>query len=207
MPKRAKTQPCPECGGTMRYEKHDDKLVYKGNERIIKTLGWWCTRCGEGILSGDALKGHEKAFLQFKAEVDEVMSPAEVAAVREKLGLSQRKAGELLGGGPRAFQKYEAGKQAVSAPMSNLLRLLSQDPSRLRELVSSRPLVSAGRPSKQARTGKRAAAASTELGRRVARPGPARSSVALGAASASSSGEALQGHATHRSLLRRQGQR
>jgi HTH-type transcriptional regulator/antitoxin MqsA len=52
------------------------------------------------------------------------MSPSEVALVRERLGLSQRKAGELLGGGPRAFQKYEAGTQAVSAPMSNLLRVV-----------------------------------------------------------------------------------
>jgi HTH-type transcriptional regulator / antitoxin MqsA len=58
-----------------------------------------------------------------------------VAAVREKPGLSQRKAGEILGGGPRAFQKYESGSQAVSAPMSNLLRLLAKDPSRLQELA------------------------------------------------------------------------
>lgn len=68
------------------------------------------------------------------AEVDEVLGPQEVTKVREKLGLSQRAAGELLGGGPRAFQKYEAGKQAVSTPMSNLLRLLVNDPSRLDEL-------------------------------------------------------------------------
>jgi len=53
------------------------------------------------------------------------------------VGLSQRKAGELLGGGPRAFQKYESGKQAVSVPMNNLLRLLSNDPSRLHEIESS----------------------------------------------------------------------
>jgi HTH-type transcriptional regulator/antitoxin MqsA len=137
MPKRAKTQPCPECGGVMRYEKRPEVLEYKGHERTIKTLGWWCDECGEGILSGDALKAHEHAFLEFKADVDGVMGPNEVAAVRKKLGLSQRKAGEVLGGGPRAFQKYEAGTQAVSAPMSNLLRLLANDPKRLRELAEA----------------------------------------------------------------------
>jgi HTH-type transcriptional regulator / antitoxin MqsA len=135
MPKQTKTRACPECGGSMRYEKHAEVLRYKGQTRTIKTLGWWCTKCGEGILAGDALREHEEAFLEFKAEVDEVLSPSEVAAVREKLGLSQRKAGEILGGGPRAFQKYESGSQAVSAPMSNLLRLLAKDPSRLQELV------------------------------------------------------------------------
>jgi HTH-type transcriptional regulator/antitoxin MqsA len=121
----------------MRYEKHEDALEYGGRKRTIKTLGWWCTKCGEAILTGEALVRHEKAFLQLKAEVDGVLGPKQVARVREALGLSQRKAGELLGGGPRAFQKYESGKQAVSVPMSLLLRLLAQDPSRLKELTPS----------------------------------------------------------------------
>lgn len=138
MSKRTKTQPCPECGSVMRFEKRGDVLSYKGHERTIETLGWWCTQCGEGIFTGDALKANEKAFQELKAKVDAVLSPAEVAAVRAKLGLSQRKAGELLGGGPRAFQKYEAGTQAVSTPMSNLLRLLAKDPARLDELLDSK---------------------------------------------------------------------
>jgi len=146
MPKRLKTQPCPECGGIMRFESRPDVVSYKGHERTIETLGWWCTQCGEGILAGDALKANEQVFQELKAEVDAVLSPAEVAAIRAKLGLSQRKAGELLGGGPRAFQKYEAGTQAVSTPMSNLLRLLANDPSRLAELVAKE---SAARPSRR----------------------------------------------------------
>ena len=137
MAKQAKTQACPECGGTMRYERHDDVLTYKGHSRTIKTLGWWCAKCGESILSGTPLKAHSKAFLKLKADVDGVMSPSQVASVRAKLGLSQRKAGELLGGGPRAFQKYETGTQAVSVPMNNLLRLLAKNPSRLVELGGS----------------------------------------------------------------------
>jgi HTH-type transcriptional regulator/antitoxin MqsA len=134
MVKPIKTQPCPSCGGTMRFERHDDVLVYRDHKKVIKTLGWWCGDCDEAILDGKALAARERAFLELKAEVDEVLGPQEVTQVREKLGLSQRAAGELLGGGPRAFQKYEAGKQAVSTPMSNLLRLLANDPARLDEL-------------------------------------------------------------------------
>jgi HTH-type transcriptional regulator / antitoxin MqsA len=121
----------------MRFEKRPDVVSYKGHERTVVTEGWWCTQCSEGILSGSALQANERAFQELKAEVDAVLSPAEVAAIRGKLGLSQRKAGELLGGGPRAFQKYEAGTQAVSTPMSNLLRLLANDPSRLEELADA----------------------------------------------------------------------
>ncbi len=137
MTTRIKTQPCVECGGQMRFERHDDVLVYKGQTRTIKTLGWWCSSCGEAILSGEPLLAHEQAFQKFKAEVDGVLNPEEVARVRARLGLSQRKAGELLGGGPRAFQKYESGTQAVSVPMSLLLTLLANDPSRLQELSGS----------------------------------------------------------------------
>jgi HTH-type transcriptional regulator/antitoxin MqsA len=135
---KMRTQPCPECGGEMRYETRPEILSYKGCERAIQTLGWWCSKCGEGILSGEPLASQEKAFLELKAEVDDVLSPAQVAAVRVKLKLSQRKAGELLGGGPRSFQKYESGKQAVSTPMSHLLRLLDNDVSRLEEVIGSK---------------------------------------------------------------------
>ena len=67
-----------------------------------------------------------------------MLGPREVAHIRSKLKLSQRRAGELLGGGPRAFQKYESGEQQVSVPMANLLRLLDKDPRRLTELAKSR---------------------------------------------------------------------
>ena len=148
---RPKTQPCPECGGTMQYERRADVLVYKGQERSCRTLAWWCTQCGEAIFAGKPLLARDRAFQQLKADVDQVLGPDEVAQVREKLRLSQRRAGEVLGGGPRAFQKYESGKQAVSVPMSNLLRLLARDPSRLREIAS-------GHPRSQARhAGRRAA--------------------------------------------------
>ena len=123
----------------MRFERRDDLLVYQGHEKRVKTQGWWCAACDEAILDGKALCEREREFVEFKAKVDEVLGPAEVAAVRKRLGLSQRKAGELLGGGPRAFQKYESGKQAVSVPMSNLLRLLDHDPRRLREIAADGP--------------------------------------------------------------------
>ena len=149
MPKKTKTQTCPECGGVMRYETRTEALSYKGHSRTIATAAWWCTKCDEAILTGAPLLAREMAFVELKAEVDEVLSPREVAAVRESLGLSQRKAGALLGGGPRAFQKYESGSQAVSVPMSNLLRLLAKDPARLRELGSGAP-----RPARRTRVPK-----------------------------------------------------
>ena len=116
-----KTQACPECGGSMRYERRDDVLAYKGEERIRKTLAWWCTQCGEAIFAGKALLARDRAFQQLKAEVDHVLGPDEVATVRGKLRLSQRRAGEVLGGGPRAFQKYESANANLNQDTGTLL--------------------------------------------------------------------------------------
>jgi YgiT-type zinc finger domain-containing protein len=61
------TQPCPSCQGTMQYSKRDDVLEHEGHTRTLETLGWWCSRCGEAILTGEPLLAHEKAFLELKS--------------------------------------------------------------------------------------------------------------------------------------------
>jgi HTH-type transcriptional regulator/antitoxin MqsA len=118
----------------MRYERRPDTIEYMGKQRTIRALGFWCDKCGEAIFTGKEVMAQEKVFLQLKAEAEGVLGPKDVARVRKKLRMSQRKAGALLGGGPRAFQKYECGTQAVSTPMSHLLRLLDNDPKRVNEI-------------------------------------------------------------------------
>ncbi|MBE9038113.1 type II TA system antitoxin MqsA family protein [aff. Roholtiella sp. LEGE 12411] len=59
------------------------------------------------------------------------LKPKEIRRIRKKLHLTQVEAGELIGGGPRAFQKYEAGDLLPSRAISNALVLLDHDPSSL----------------------------------------------------------------------------
>ena len=76
--------------------------------------------------------------------VEPVIEPDEVRAIRKKLDLSQVEAGELLGGGPRAFAKYEAGSIKPRASVVRLLRLLDQDPAAIASLTGrERPPASA----------------------------------------------------------------
>jgi HTH-type transcriptional regulator/antitoxin MqsA len=131
---KTKTQSCPECGGRMKFGLKLRVPKYRELQDKVRVTGWWCESCGEGILTGEDLQKYSRALQNLKAKSEEVLPPAKVAAIRERLGLSQRQAGELLGGGPRAFQKYEAGSQTPSVPMSHLLKLLARDPSRLKEL-------------------------------------------------------------------------
>jgi HTH-type transcriptional regulator/antitoxin MqsA len=100
---------CHECGADMVRDVRPDNVVYKGHSAKIDQPGWYCTGCGEVVLDGMDLVVTEQAFIRLKAEVDGILTPAEITRIRKRLGLSQRRAGALLGGGPRSFQKYRAG--------------------------------------------------------------------------------------------------
>lgn len=60
------------------------------------------------------------------------ISPERIRLIREKLQLSQEDAGELIGGGPRAFTKYESGTIKPSAAIINLLQVLDENPKALK---------------------------------------------------------------------------
>ncbi len=74
--------------------------------------------------------------------VDRELSGDDIRAIRQDLGLTQVEAGELIGGGPRAFTKYEAGTVKPSAAIGRLLRILEADPGAISTLQGdgSRPL-------------------------------------------------------------------
>ena len=63
------------------------------------------------------------------SNIEPEITPDEIRAIRERLGLTQVEAGEAIGGGPRAFTKYEAGTVKPSASVVKLLRVLDADPS------------------------------------------------------------------------------
>ena len=73
------------------------------------------------------------------------LAPDEIRSIRERLGLTQAEAGELIGGGPRAFTKYETGTVKPSAAVINLLRLLEANPEARSALIAPSPLPSATR--------------------------------------------------------------
>ncbi len=64
------------------------------------------------------------------------LAPDDIRKIREELGLTQRQAGEILGGGRDAFAKYEAGMRTPSTACANLLRILKAHPNALRILHS-----------------------------------------------------------------------
>ena len=70
---------------------------------------------------------------------DSEIGPERIRAIRKHLRLTQVEAGRLLGGGPRAFAKYESDALKPSASVVNLLRVLEAHPDAIVTLGGSMP--------------------------------------------------------------------
>ena len=62
--------------------------------------------------------------MAFRKRVDELLTGAEITALRKQYKLTQGQAARRFGGGPVAFSKYENDDVAHSESMDNLLRLV-----------------------------------------------------------------------------------
>ena len=78
-----------------------------------------CSRCGEGIITSD-ISQRITAELRRAAGL---LSPEEIRAKREALGMTQTQLASALRVGDLAIQRWEAGMQLQSRAMDLLLRL------------------------------------------------------------------------------------
>lgn len=129
---------CPETGQPMKRASKPMTLTYKGHSTTFDMPGWYCDSSDESIHTGEDMKVSDRALNRLKARAEGLLEPEEVRRIRSKLKLSQVKAGQLIGGGPRAFQKYEAGDLLLSRSACSVLVLLDYMPSGL-EILKQRP--------------------------------------------------------------------
>ena len=125
---------CPECGQTLTRGIRPMTLRYKGFSATFDMPGLYCAGCGEGVHTGAEMQESDRQLNRLRARAENVLLPEEVRRIRKKLGLTQQEAGQLLGGGPNAFHKYEIGDVLPSHAISNLLRVLAENPGGLEVL-------------------------------------------------------------------------
>lgn len=129
---------CPETGAAMIRGVRPLTLSYKGRSIEVEMPGWYAEGVEDGVHGGDDMKVSDRALHRLKAQAEGLLLPEDVRRIRRKLGLSQREAGLVIGGGPNAFQKYEAGDVMVSHAISSALRVLDAHPDALAILVAHR---------------------------------------------------------------------
>ena len=131
---------CPVCDerslkrqrGTFRFRFPEGFPV---PEATFPASAWdECEACGERILSRELEAGIEKERYRLQG----LLSPAEIRAARERLGLSQTQMARLLGVGDKTYTRWESGRSIQTKSMDNLIRLSDSHPEVLRQLESER---------------------------------------------------------------------
>lgn len=128
---------CPVCGdAVLVHDTRDVKYVYKGHATVIpKVTGDFCPACGEHLTGPDESRRTMDFMLKFNKEVNAAaVDPAFIVGVRKQLGLDQREAAEIFGGGVTAFSRYENGKMRPPVALIKLLKLLARHPELLPEV-------------------------------------------------------------------------
>jgi HTH-type transcriptional regulator/antitoxin MqsA len=121
----------PETGAPLRRDVRPLTLAYKGASITVDMPGWYGDKPDEGLFDAQDMKVSDRALNRLKARAEGLLEPDEIRRIRKRLGLTQEAAGELIGGGPRAFQKYEAGDALPSRAVTSALALLDHDPRAL----------------------------------------------------------------------------
>ncbi len=106
-------------------------IAYHGHNKTFDMPGWYPEGNGDATFTDDDMKTYDKALKELKIEAEHLLLPSEIRSIRKRLKLTQVQAGNILGGGKKAFQKYESGETLPSRAISNLLRVLSKEPSLL----------------------------------------------------------------------------
>ncbi len=126
-----------ERGRVLRRSVRPVTVSYKGLSKTVDVPGWYpedAVDDDDAVFVGSDMDVSDAALRELKEQADRIPRPETVRRIREKLGLSQRKAGALLGGGPSAFDKYERSEAEPSQAMGVLLFLLDRHPELLDEI-------------------------------------------------------------------------
>jgi HTH-type transcriptional regulator/antitoxin MqsA len=129
----AETRIHPETGKTLRREVRRQTVKFGSMARFVDVPGWYPDDDGCSIHSGADLAESERVLQELKAAY-----AAHVRKVRKRLKLTQEEAGRLIGGGRRAFQKYESGAMPPSDAAVGLIEILHRHPEEVEFLKSIR---------------------------------------------------------------------
>lgn len=123
----------PETGQELRRDTRPQTVCVGSLSRVVEVSGWYPDGDGDAIHSGEDLRAYNEAFKTLREEY-----AAHIKSVRKKLGLTQEEAGIIIGGGKRAFQKYESGRTPPSDAAVGLIEILARHPEEVAMLRSLR---------------------------------------------------------------------
>jgi HTH-type transcriptional regulator/antitoxin MqsA len=126
----------PDTGRTLRRDVRPQVVAFGSMRQTVNVPGWYPEDDGDSIHTGAELAESDQVFQELKAAY-----AAHVRRVRKRLKLTQEEAGRIIGGGRRAFQRYESGTTPPSDAAVGLIALLERHPEEIDFLRSIRSAV------------------------------------------------------------------
>lgn len=118
----------------MSYTVKPTVLRYRGVTVPYDLPAWRSDGDEDALIEGVEALRMDEVSIPLRAYVDDIASPVSIRMFRESLGLSLENARDVFGVEPETFSAYESGERDVPPELLNLLRLVANDPGRLREL-------------------------------------------------------------------------
>src|SRR5512133_647545 len=121
---------CQICGSmNIEITVGKEEFTYKGSTLIIddykRTV---CHNCGESTVDNESYERSIPLLRDFHRSVDGYLTGDEIKCIRKSFNMTQDEFSSVLGGGEKAFARYETGRVMQSKPMDNLLRILKVYP-------------------------------------------------------------------------------
>jgi len=131
---------CPVCNeGKCKRKTITETFRYKGHRLVIPDyIVYVCSRCREEFLDHSVIRQHQQKLRDWQRTIDGLLAAEEIRHLRTMLGMTQEEFSLLLGGGKKAFARYETGAVRQSVAMDNLLRAVQKHPSLLLEFAKAR---------------------------------------------------------------------
>lgn len=128
---------CPNCGCfcPVRYEEREEVLPVRGDRINITSTVAVCEQCGEDLFDEKVESDNLERAYRIYREEHGILTPSQVAELREKYGLSQRSFSRFLGWGDVTFHRYENG--AIQDATHNSQLLMMRDPRNMQLLLET----------------------------------------------------------------------
>lgn len=124
---------CPYCNGHANLQKEARELIYRKDVFKIVAHYYKCEKCSEEFTTTETdTISLKQAHNQYR-EKNNIPFPEEIAAIRNKYGLSASKMSEVLGLGANGYSNYESGEIPTTA-YGNLISATSE-PKTFKNLV------------------------------------------------------------------------
>lgn len=134
----AVVEKCPACEeGRLRRKAYERLVEHRGVSGHIQQFKRTCDHCGIDLFDEQTARENKRAWVSFQKQVDGVPIGEQIRAMRKLIGLTSEQAGELLGGGPKAFSKYENDELVPSGAMRTMLNYLLRYPERINDVLKA----------------------------------------------------------------------